>query len=53
MSANILIITATCRTEGCEQNGVPHVFERESDVDANTTCGQCQVIITDLKVSEA
>ena len=48
MSEIILIITATCRTVGCEQNGVAHVFELESDIEFFTSCGQCNNPIKDV-----
>lgn len=48
MSENILIITATCRTVGCEQNGVAHVFERDLDTELVVHCGQCQNVISDV-----
>lgn len=48
MGENILIITATCRTAGCEQNGVAHVFEREQDIEFSLGCGQCNNPIEDV-----
>ena len=48
MSENILIVTATCRTVGCEQSGVAHVFEQEPDIEFSTSCGQCNNSIEDV-----
>jgi uncharacterized Zn finger protein len=48
MSEIALIITATCRTAGCSEDGVPNVFERESGIDFVVHCGQCQNIIEDI-----
>jgi hypothetical protein len=48
MSEIILVITATCRTVGCEQNGVAHVFEQESGIDFVVHCGQCNNPIEDV-----
>lgn len=48
MSEAILIITATCRTLGCDANGIPNVYEREDGIDFVVHCGQCQSVIEDV-----
>ena len=46
-------VIAICRNETCEVNGVESRFEIEDPSNAKVVCGPCQVIITDLSVSEA
>lgn len=52
MSEIVMLITATCRTSGCSQNGVANVFERESDIDFIVYCGQCQNQIEDISTTQ-
>ena len=52
MSANVMIITSVCRTDGCSAAGFQNVFEQESDVDFVVSCGQCQNIVTDISMVE-
>jgi hypothetical protein len=44
----ILIVTATCRTNGCSQENIPHSYEQESNIDSTVSCGQCQNVIDDI-----
>jgi aspartate carbamoyltransferase regulatory subunit len=46
-------IIAICRNETCEANGVESRFEIEDPSNAKIVCGPCQVVITDVTVSEA
>jgi hypothetical protein len=48
MSETVLIITAICETDGCSQNDVACLYERESEVDFIVSCGQCQNIINHI-----
>lgn len=48
----VLLVTATCRTESCPENGKPNVFERESDIEFVVYCGQCQHAIEDITTKE-
>jgi hypothetical protein len=52
MGEILLIISATCRTVGCDQNGVSHVFEQETNIDFSVHCGRCQNQIEDIQTEE-
>ena len=48
MAEIIMIVTAVCRNPNCNQNGVAHVYERESEIDFVVYCGPCQNQIEDV-----
>ena len=37
-----------CRTEGCENNGIPIIFPYEAEM-SGATCGPCEQEITDIE----
>jgi hypothetical protein len=48
----VLIVTAKCSTDSCQENGLSNVFEQEPGFDLKIFCGKCKNEITNITVVE-